>query len=221
MAIFKTKAVVLKTQNYKESDKLVWMFSEKIGKISCIAKGAQRNKSRYLSQTLPFCYGDYVVYKGKSLFNVNESEIIESFQCLLNDLDTLTYAQYFCELIDIALPEGESSRELFKEFVTSMYMIKTNAFDLEILARAFEIKLLKLTGYGINFDDPYMKISAASRNILKYMDSVSIEKLYRVKLNNDVKSEIYKVLNFYISQNYKREPKSLQIYNIMKRSVKK
>ena len=33
-----------------------------------------------------------------------------------------------------------------------MYLIKSKAIDLEILARSFELKLLESTGYGFNFD---------------------------------------------------------------------
>jgi DNA repair protein RecO (recombination protein O) len=90
---------------------------------------------------LQFCYGDYVVYKGKSLYTINESSIIDSFQDLLNDLDTLTYASYFCELIDICMQDEESNRELFRNLVTAFYLIKNKVVDIETLARAYELKV--------------------------------------------------------------------------------
>ncbi|WP_275936071.1 recombination protein O N-terminal domain-containing protein [Clostridium haemolyticum] len=33
---------MLKTQDYKENDKLLWLFTEKIGKVCAIAKGAKK-----------------------------------------------------------------------------------------------------------------------------------------------------------------------------------
>lgn len=91
------------------------VFSEKLGKISVIAKGAKKNRSKLFSSTLSFCYGNYNVYKGKGMYTLNEGDIIDSFQSLLSDLETITYASYFCELIDIALNEEESNRQLFKD----------------------------------------------------------------------------------------------------------
>ncbi|EPS48502.1 DNA repair protein RecO [Clostridium botulinum CFSAN002367] len=74
----------------------------------------QKNRSKYLSNTSPFCYGEYVLYKGKSLFNLSEVQLIDSFQDFLRDLDTLTYGSYFCELIDICTEEKEVVENYFK-----------------------------------------------------------------------------------------------------------
>ncbi|MFL0195824.1 DNA repair protein RecO [Clostridium sp. WILCCON 0269] len=240
LTIFKTRAITIKTQDIKESDKLVWLFTEKLGKISTIAKGSKKSRSPLFSTTLQFCYGDYVVYKGKSMYVINESSLIDSFQDLLNDLNDLTYASYFCELTDIAMDDGESSRELFRYLATSFYLIRSHAVDIETLARTFELKILKATGYGLNFEycsvcrkkitsfeyihlqylggvckecekKNSMHISYAACSALKYLSNISMENVYRVVLTKEVKEELYKVLELIISQNYFRKPKSLDI----------
>ncbi|WP_050606835.1 DNA repair protein RecO [Clostridium niameyense] len=242
LSIFKTRAVVIKTQDFKEADKLVWLYTEKLGKVTSIAKGAKKNRSKYLSNTIPFCYGDYVLYKGKSMFNLSEGKLIESFQDFLKDLNTLTYASYFCELIDICAEEGESNRDLFRHLVTAFYLIKNKAVDIEILARAFEVKVLQATGYGLNLDycsicgknittSNYINfqnvggvcrecekinginINYATYNILKYFSKTSLEKIYRLSVEKQTKRELYKILNSIISQNYLKKPRSLQILN--------
>ena len=107
---------MIKTQEFKESDKLVWLFTEDFGKITAIAKGARKNKSKYVSSTLPCSYGEFVLFKGKNLYTINEVTIIDSFQQLLRNLETITYASYFNELIDIAMENEDVNNELFKEF---------------------------------------------------------------------------------------------------------
>lgn len=238
LSIFKTRAVVIKTQDIKESDKLVWLFSEKLGKISTIAKGSKKNRSNLFSTTLQFCYGDYVVFKGKSLYIINESIVIDSFQDLISDLDSLTYASYFCELVDISMQDEESNRELFRHLVTAFYLMKNNAVDIETLARAFEIKVLKSTGYELNLEycsncrkristSNYISmqysggvcsdcqrvngayISHAAYNALKYLSRIPLENIYRVTLSKETKKELYKILSLFIEQNYFRKPKSL------------
>ena len=146
MSLHKVNAVVIKTKEFKENDKLVWLYTDKLGKITTIAKGSKKSKSKLLSLTLPLCYGEYVLFKGKSLYNLQEGRILSSFQGLLGNLDKLTYSSYICELIDICLEDEEVNSELFKDFITCLYLLNTDALNYELLIRSFELKLFKSTG---------------------------------------------------------------------------
>lgn len=244
LSILKTRAIVIKTQEFKESDKLVWLFTEDFGKITAIAKGARKSKNRYSSSTLPCSYGEFVLFKGKNLYTINEITIIDSFQQVLRNLDTITYASYFNELIDIATEQDEVNKELFKELVTAFYFIKNDVMDIEVLARAFETKLLKATGYELNFDQcvkcrkkisisnnidlqyygPICKdcdklnsiyISNPTYNTLKFLNNFGMDKIHRLVVSQTSKLELYKILSFIISQNYTRKPKSLEMFNYL------
>lgn len=235
----------MKAQDYKENDKLVWLFTEKLGKISAIVHGAKRSKSKFLSITLPFCFGEFVVYKGRSLYTVSEGDVIESFQELLSDLDTLTYGSYLCELIDISLTDEESNRELFKEFVSTFYFMKAKVMDNDLILRNFEIKLLSAVGYTLNLEHccickkkidtsnyinfQYyggvckecartngMYVGFATYNSLKFLTKTTSDKIYRLNLSKESKEEIYKVLSIFISQSFSRRPNSLETLNFLK-----
>ncbi|MBU3159132.1 DNA repair protein RecO [Clostridium frigoris] len=244
LSIIKTRAIVIKTQEFKENDKLVWLFTEDFGKITAIAKGARKSKSRYISSTLPCCYGEFVLFKGRNLYTINEVTIIDSFQQLLRDLDTITYASYFNELIDITLENDEVHKELFKDLVTAFYFIKNDVMDIEILARAFEIRILKATGYELNFDkcvrcrkkitiSNYIDlvsygpicseceklnsiyISNPTYNTLKFLNNFGMDKINRIIVSKTSKLELYKILSLIISQNYTRKPKSLEMFDYL------
>lgn len=245
MTLIKTNGVVIKTQDYKENDKLVWMYTEKLGKVTSIARGAKRNKSKLFAITLPLCYGDYMIFKGKNLSNLQEGKIISSFQGLMSNLDKLTYSSYLCELIDIALMEGESNRWLYKEFITTLYLLDTDAIDYELLIRSFELKLLKATGYGLVLDHCVscrkkinvsnyislsnfggiceecnkvqgLHISKGAYNALKFLINTNSDKIFRLNLSKDIKKEIERVTTFIISSNYSKKPKSLEMLSYLK-----
>ncbi|WP_083573528.1 DNA repair protein RecO [Clostridium fallax] len=245
MTLVDLKAVVIKTQDFRENDKLVWLFSDKLGKVTAIAKGAKKSKSKILSITLPMCYGQYTLFQGKNLYTLSEGKIINSFQGLLGNLEKLTYSSYLCELIDICMQEKESNRYLFKEFITCLYLLNTDALDYELLIRSFELKLLKATGYNLNFDkcvlcgkpiktsnylslsnfggvcdacpkEHGMFISKAAYNSLRFLNKTPMDKIYRLNLTEDVKKEIFKITYFIISSNYVRRPKSLEMLNYIK-----
>ena len=245
LSLLKCNGVVIKTQDYRENDKLVWLYTDNLGKITMIAKGAKKSKSKFFANTIPLCYGEYLLFKGKSLFVLQEGKINNSFQGLLDNLDKLTYSSFVCELIDIALVEGEKNIQVFKEFLTTLYLLNTDALDYELLIRYFELKLLKATGYGLNLDNCVccgkkinvsnyidvsnfggicescirengMYLSKGAYNSLKFLINTSPDKIYRLKISNDIKKEIEKVTFYIISHNYAKKPKSLEMLNYLK-----
>ncbi len=244
-SLFRTRAVIIKTQDYKENDKLVWLYTENLGKVTAIVRGAKKSKSKFLSLTLPLCYGDYMLYKGKSLYNLQEGKIINSFQGLLDNLDKLTYSSYLCELIDIACEFDEINNNLFKTLVETLYLLNTDALDYELLLRGFELRLLSNTGYNLNLEtcsicnkkiavsnyislsnfggvcdecpkEHGISISKGAYNALKFLKNIHMSKIYRLNLNSEIKREIEKVTTFLIGSNYTRKPKSLEILKYIK-----
>lgn len=245
LSLSKSFAVVIKVMDYKENDKLVWLYTEKHGKITCIVRGAKKSKSKFLSLTLPLCFGEYVFFKGKNMYNIQEGKIINSFQSLLENLDKLTYSTYLCELIDIAVEEHEVNETLFKDLVTCLYLLSTDALDYEILVRSFELRILNATGYGLNLTQcslckekmttsNYISlsnfggvcekcvkqhgiyVSRGAYNALRFIISTPMDKLYRLNVSKDIKDEIAKVTTTIISNNYSRRPKSLDMLNYIK-----
>ena len=231
--------------DYKENDKLIWIYTEELGKITFIARGAKKSKSRNLAITLPLCFGDYVFFKGKNLYNLQEGKIINSFQSLLENLDKLTYSSYLCELIDICVEDKEPNGLIFREFITSLYLLSTDAIDYELIVRAFELRLLKATGYGIEFDkcvccknkistaeyisfshyggicneckkEHGVYISRGTYSALRFLNNTPMDKIYRLNVSKEIKKELERVTTYIISSNYSRRPKSLEMLNYIK-----
>ena len=245
MALLKTSGIIIKALDYKENDKLIWLYTENYGKISAVAKGAKRSRSDFFSITLPLCFGDYLLFKGKGMCRLSEGKMRNSFQGLLNNLEKLTYSTYLCELIDIATEDEEKNFILYKEFVTAIYLLDTDALDYELLTRAFELKLLKATGYGLNFDtctvckkklqtSTYINlvyfggvcdacdkengiyISRASFSALRFLNNATLDMVYKLNLNEAMRKEIARVTEELISNNYSRKPKSLEMLKFIK-----
>lgn len=195
------------------------------------------------------CFGEYILYKGRGLYTINEGIVKSSFQGLLDNLEKLTYATYLCELIDISEIEGEPNRELFKTFVSALYFMDTNALDNEMLVRAFELKLLKLTGYGMELNhcvsckmplesSNYLSlaylggicdncrkergaaISRGTFNALRFLYNTNFERVYRLNLDRKTKDEMEKILSYIMQNSYSRKPKSLEMLTMFKESAK-
>jgi len=142
------------------------------------------------------------------------------------------------------MENDDVNKELFRDLVSSFYFIKNDVMDIEILARAFELRILKATGYSLNFNEcvkcrkkitisnnidlasygPICKdceklnsifISSPAYNTLKFLNNFGMDKINRIIVSQTSKLELYKVLSFIISQNYTRKPRSLEMFNYL------
>ena len=59
--ITEVKGLVIRTTDIRESDRLITIFTEEMGVVSALARGARSLKSRKMSSTMQCCYGSYVL----------------------------------------------------------------------------------------------------------------------------------------------------------------
>ncbi len=148
MALYKTRAVAIKSINLSESDRLITFMTENHGKVKCIAKGARKIKNQFWGALEPMSL-IHLIYFGKehqSLFRLNHSDIIESFQAIRDDFDKLYTGVYFLDLIDAVILEGHREVKVFSLLYQSLAALNQQS-ELEPLRRLFEIRLLSLAGY--------------------------------------------------------------------------
>lgn len=142
-----TEGFVLKNRKYGETDSLLTIFTRKAGKINAIAKGARRPKSNLLAGIQPFCYSEFVLYKGRNLYTVSQCDAKEIFYPLREDLKKLSYAAYLVELVEAVITEGQTNNRLFNLFGKTLYLLKKDDIEIDTIIRGFEIKLMNYSGY--------------------------------------------------------------------------
>jgi DNA repair protein RecO (recombination protein O) len=146
MGLYRTKVIVLRSRNLGEADRVLVLFSEELGKFEAVVKGARRQRSRFVGNTLPFNYLEGMFFTGKNLDSLSQAELVHSFSALRDDLNKFAYATFWVELVDGFVPERQETGELFR-FVLAAFVILENTSDPEIINLAFQVRLLKYLGY--------------------------------------------------------------------------
>lgn len=146
-----TEGFILKNRKYGETDSILTIFTRKVGKINAIAKGARRPKSNLLAGIQPFCYSEFVLYKGRNLYTVSQCDAKEIFYPLREDLKKLSYSAYLVELVEAVVTEGQTNNRLFNLLGKTLYILKKDDVELNTIVRAFEIKLMNYIGYKPQF----------------------------------------------------------------------
>ena len=147
MGIIKTKGIVLAQNNMGDNDKMVTILTPDMGKIGCAAKGARRPKSALMAGTQFLCFGDFMIYKGISSYNINSCEPIEIFYNIRLDVDKLKYASKIAKIVTYVTEENENSYRVLQLTLNTMYMLSETDKDPEFILSIFKMRLLSLIGF--------------------------------------------------------------------------
>lgn len=143
----KTQGIVLKQTNFKDSDKILTLFCRENGKINAMAKGARRTKSPLIGSTQIFCYSDFVLYKGRSFYHINQGEVLNTFYSLREDLYKLAYGSYILEIVEAGITEGESNERIFLLVLKTLKTLSLMEDGFLKLLLAFQLKFMSFIGY--------------------------------------------------------------------------
>lgn len=147
MGIVKTKGIIIAESNMGDFDKMLTMLTPGLGKISCAAKGARRQKSALLAGTQFLCFGEYILYKSQDNYSINSCDTIEMFYNIRTDLDKIKYAVHITKIIQDVTTENENSYKILQLYLNTLYMISETDKDPDFILSVFKIKLLCFLGF--------------------------------------------------------------------------
>lgn len=143
----KLEGIVLRARDYGETHKIVSIFTREHGKISVIAKGAKKTKSRTAAITQPFIHASFLVQVSKNLGTLNQGEIISSMRSIREDIIKTAYAAYVTELTEKICESNQADPFLFQQLLETLNWM-TEEKDIEILTMVYELKMFKKGGFA-------------------------------------------------------------------------
>ncbi len=148
MPLHTTQAIVIRSLNYGESDKILTFFTRDFGKLKGIAKGARRSKRRFQNVLGLFSHLRLIFFdrEGTGLVRVESGDLLHSFPNIREDLKRIYYGNYYLELVNEMAGEREAHADAFDLFLAFLIRLDREPPREEEL-RMFEIKMLTLFGY--------------------------------------------------------------------------
>ncbi|MBA4535864.1 DNA repair protein RecO [Bacillus aquiflavi] len=225
----KCEAIVIRTTDYGETNKIVTLYTREWGKVGVMARGAKKPNSRLAAITQYFTYGYFLLQRGKGLGSLQQGEIISSFRSIREDIFLTAYASYVVDLTDKGTEENKPNPYLFELlYQTLNYM--NDGYDLDILTNIFEMKMLNTLGLypslnecsfcgstegNFSFSireggfichrcltkDPYhLKISPATGKLLRLFYYFDLTRLGSISVKKETKQELKKVITAYYDE---------------------
>lgn len=241
----KFKGIVLRTKDYGESHQIIQVFSDKQGKISFMARGSKKPKSRFSAVTEPFTEGQFICFVGSGLANLSQGDIINSHQSLSTDLMRSFYGAYWFELIDRLLPEKEPNPAFYR-FLSQMLTLLESEENHEILTRIFELRIMEVAGYQPVFQrcvnckstaSPYrfsvvqggflcsscwetdreaIRISKAVERILPLLQRIQVERLGNIQVKANTEQQLKEAIHTFMNEHIGIEFKTRTIIDQLK-----
>ncbi len=137
------KGLVLKSINYKESSKIIYVYTNS-GLRSILIHGSNKLKNRYLNLPRVLNYIDIHV-SGKELVTFRDGDVINGFRDIASDLEKYTYTTHILELI-YSFSSHEHDHEKLLNFLLKIFTIIEKESKYIPYLNMIELKLLYLLG---------------------------------------------------------------------------
>ena len=156
MPLYTADALILRTYKLGEADRIVVFLTRDRGKKRGVAKGARRQRSRFVGALEPLTEVQvaYFEKEQRELVGLNYAETVRSPLSLMGpakaghyvpDGEALGYVSYFAELLDEWAQEADADDRLYRLGASMLDALAAGA-PVEPLARYFEYWLLRLQG---------------------------------------------------------------------------
>lgn len=144
--VYKTEAIILKHIKLGEADRILTLYTPALGKIKAVAKGARRPGSKLGGHVELLTHSLLMLARGRNLDIITQSQTINSFLPLKNDLWRVSYGLYVLELVDSFTEERLENQPVFDLLLNTLNWL-CEANDAELVLRHFELHLLHHLGY--------------------------------------------------------------------------
>lgn len=146
--VYKTEAIVLRTMELGEADRVLTVLTPRLGKLRVVAKGVRRTRSRIGGGLQPFSDVQLVLAVGRTFDVVTSSSLEDPHLGLRNDLHSTAAAWYLVELADRFCEGAADSHGAFRLLAQGLSALDAaDAVSRETIARWYELAILDAMGF--------------------------------------------------------------------------
>ena len=142
-----TKALVLRGVDYKESDRILTLLTQDMGKVTVSARGCRKKNSPLSAGCQLLCWSEFVLFQYQGRWTVKECSALREFRGMRTDLEKFALGCYFAEVAELLSVEELPSPELLSLALNSLHALDRLDRPPALVKAAFEWKAMCLAGY--------------------------------------------------------------------------
>jgi len=234
-------AIVLKSQDFKDNDKIVYLFSPAEGKFSAVLKGVKKASAKLKFAGEPFCFAEFTCVKRGDMATITNAYQKESFFEIRQDITCFYCGMSALEIVSAFAQEGEQNPGLFVSLVKTLSLMAQGVTPKTVLAH-FALCVLdnfgqkpcfqscaecgeKVQNAVFCFDvggvlckncqnDFAMPLDEGVRKVLVNLSSLTHEQLENYKIGNLLADKTLQFLNDLFAKNFKKINSMFQLLQL-------
>lgn len=240
MPVICTDGIVTRYANYRESDRILSIFTIEHGRIEAKARGCRKPKSPLVNVCQPFVFGQFEIFTGKDKAIINACDVKETFYPIREDYERFSIGSAMLRLCHDAAPENEPSEALFSLLYHAISFLAYGKSNPQDLFSCFLLRFLNTIGYRpsittctqcgrdirndalVRFSPRGGSICAACSQLGEPVSKTALEgmrrmilledaEMDRVVLSDGVRTEIFRALTAYTEQSIEFGARAMQI----------
>ena len=226
-----TRGLVLRTTEYKETDRILTVLSADHGLLTMKARGVRSNRSKLKGACQLLTYAEFTVGEAPGFSSITEA----------TDIVLLSLASYFAQLAEVLSQEDAASPALLPLILNALYALAKLKKPPQLVKAATELRLAALAGYLPELsgccvcgdpepdrfsiadgtlecascrasDGVRMPLSAASLAAMRYIVSCPDKKLFSFALTGAAEKELCDAAESYLLTQLERSFYTLDFY---------
>lgn len=145
--VFSIDALVLRSVDYGDYDRILTLLTAENGQISVMAKGARSQKSMFSSLTQPYVYANLEIYRKNDMNWLRGGSVTEYFSGLRDDIEKLSLATYLADIARESTGEFVPAVDILRMTLNSFYAIARDKQSLNIIKAVYEWRTAGYAGY--------------------------------------------------------------------------
>lgn len=249
MAALSAEGIILRKYLLRETSYILVVFTKEFGKIRGVLKGARDPYPQFAGNFELFTRCNLLFYKKKTkrMDLITRCEAIDFFLPVRKDIERLTYASYFVELVDMVTSDHDVNEGLYTVLLEGLRMLATRSSPKRA-GRIFELKALDAIGVGprldrclrcsspdskefrfsiknggiicrdcVEKDDMCYGISPGTLNFMRKIYELPFSKTQQVKVSKGVGQETEKILKRFMQYHIGKETRSMKFLEDMEK----
>jgi DNA repair protein RecO (recombination protein O) len=143
---YRAEAIVLKTLDLGEADRILTLLTRHLGKVKVVAKGIRRPTSRLAGYAEPLSHATYQLARGRELDVLTGAEPRSTYRALREDLDRIAAGWYIAEIADRSTAEHAPAAAVFDLVETALRHLEAGHAPA-LVCRWSDLHLLDRTGF--------------------------------------------------------------------------
>ena len=149
MEEIKLNGIVIKADDYKDSDKLVTIFSAEKGLLRARARGVKKNKAKLAFAVQPFAFVEFIATGRNGFYTIINATSIDQFFNITLDFDNYIFMMACLEICEKTVKENDIQEELFIVLLNCLKFVCYDNVSANLLFVKFMLSALKILGFAL------------------------------------------------------------------------